>query len=257
MVIETSRTVAFLLAVLLTTSGFTVPYEAGPVQEGGMISGVVMLEGPAPEPLRFKVTGGSDPEFCKRIADEDGYVTLPKVRVTARREVADVVVFIQEVTRGKPVPPEGPLVTIDRCRFQPLVTAGLYGQPLRLEMRDAIIHQIRGWEILGKGRLPLFHFPHFAVGQQQSHPLQIRRSSVVKLECDQHRFMQSWVLVAANPYFTVSNERGGFELADVPAGRHTIAAWHPFLGYQETSVTVRPGERGKVTFKFSAAAPAR
>lgn len=245
------------MAVLLTATGFSLPYEQGTVQDGATISGVVMMQGAAPEPLRFKVTRGSDPDFCKQIADEAGYVTLPQVRVTARREVADVVVFIQEVARGKPFPPEGPLVTIDQCRFQPFVTAGLYGQPLRLEMRDEILHQIRGWEILGKGRLPLFHFSHFAVGQQQSHPLKIRRSSVVKLECDQHRFMQSWVLVAANPYFSLSGVRGDFELADVPAGRHTIGAWHPILGYQEVTVTLRPGEQRQVIFAFSGTSPPR
>ncbi len=250
---KTSPIVIGLLVVLLTATGLTLPYEQGPVRDGGTVSGVVMLEGPVPEPLRFKVTRGSDPEFCKRIADEAGYVTLPQARVTARREMADVVVFIQEVPRGKPFPAAGPLVTIDQCRFEPFVTAGLYGQPLRLEMRDAIIHQIRGWEVLSKGRLPLFHLPHFAVGQQQSHTLEIRRSSVVKLECDQHRFMQSWVLVAANPYFTVTGETGRFELSDVPAGRHTIGAWHPILGYQETSVTLRSGENREVTLTFSGA----
>lgn len=250
-------TLACLMAIPMTATGFSLPYKQGPVQDGGTISGVVMMQGPAPEPLRFKVTGGSDPEFCKRIADEAGYVTLSQVRITPRRELADVVVFIQEVPRGKPFPPQGPLVTIEQCRFQPFVTAGVYGQPLRLEMRDAIIHQIRGWEILGEGRLPLFHFPHFAVGRQESHPLEIRRSSVVKLECDQHRFMQSWILVAANPYFTVTREQGGFELADVPPGSHTIGAWHPILGYQETSVTVRPGEDSRVTFTFSGASRPR
>ncbi len=249
----TSHTRILLLVVLLIATGFSLPYEQKPVQDGGTISGVVRLQGSAPEPLRFKVTGGSDPEFCQRIADEAGYVTLPQVRVTARREMADVVVFIQEVAQGKPFPPAGPLVTIDECRFEPFVTAGVYGEPLRLEMRDTIIHQIRGWEILSKGRLPLFHLPHFPVGQQQSHPLKIRRSSVVKLECDQHRFMQSWVLVAANPYFDVTGERGGFELTDVPTGEHTIGAWHPILGYRETTVTLRPGEHSRVTITFPGA----
>ncbi len=253
----TSQSVVSLIAVLLTTSGFSLPYQQGPVQDGGTISGDVVLHGPAPEPLRFKVTRGSDPEFCKRIADEAGYVTLTQVRITVSHRLADVVVFIQEIAHGKPFPPEGPLVTIDQCRFQPFVTAGLYGRPLRLETRDEVIHQIRGWEMLGKGRLSLFHLPHLPVGQQQSHPLKIRRSSVVKLECDQHRFMQAWVLVAANPYFAVTGDRGGFELADVPAGQHTIGAWHPILGYQETSVTVRPGERKRVTFTFPGASSPR
>lgn len=244
----------FLLAfVLLIASGFSLPYKEEPVQDGGTISGVVRLEGTAPKPLRFKVTGGSDPDFCKRIADEAGYVTLPQARVTAAREVADVVVFIQEVARGKPIPAQGPVVTIDECRFQPFVAAGVYGEPLRLEMRDAIIHQIRGWEILSKGRLPLFHMPHFSVGQPQSHPLKIRRSSVVKLECDQHRFMQAWVLVAANPYFALTRERGSFRLADVPPGSHTIGAWHPILGYQETTVTLRPGEHKQMTITYPGA----
>lgn len=246
-----------LAAVLLTATGFSLPYEEGPVRDGGTIVGAVVMEGPVPAPLRFKVTMGSDPDFCRQSADDAGYVTLPQVRVSARGEMADVVVFIQEVAKGKPFPPSGPLVVVDRCQFRPFVTAGLYGTPLRLQTRDSILHQIRGWEMLGNGRLPLFHFPHLAEGQEQSHPLKIRRSSVVKLECDQHRFMQSWVLVAANPYFAITGEQGEFELADVPAGRHTVGAWHPVLGYRETSVTLRPGEVRRAAFTFSDSAPTR
>lgn len=72
-------------------------------------------------------------------------------------------------------------------------------------------------------------------------PLKSRRRSIIKLECDQHRFIQSWLLLAAKPYMTVSDDHGAFRLTEVPEGTHTVGAWHPVLGYQEAKVTLIPG----------------
>ncbi len=222
-------------------------YEAGPVAHGGRISGVITFTGPVPPPDTYTVTMGSDPDYCKTIADAKGQIVAPQALVSGSHAVSETVVFLQEVEKGKPVPETGPLVTIDQCRFGPRLVAGVEGQHVRIAMRDRILHQIRGWEMLGRGRIPFFHLPGLKAGQEHAVPLRIRRSGIVKLECDQHRFMQGWLLVAANPYVAVTGNDGRFELTDVPQGTHVLAAWHPALGYQELKVTLAPGQTVQVT----------
>jgi hypothetical protein len=228
-------------------------YQEEVVARGGSISGVMKFSGIVPSPKSHKVTMGSNPEFCQTIADKNGVIAISEVRVSSKQRLADVVVFLQEVERGKSVPKEGPVVTVDRCQFAPRVIGVMDKQTLRMAMRDPIVHQIRGWEMLDKGRLPIFHFPDLGEGGEATVPLQTRRSSIIKLECDQHRFMQGWLLLAANPYVTVSDDDGVFRLTNVPEGTHTVGAWHPALGYQETKVTLISGQEEALELTFMAA----
>lgn len=225
-------------------------YQEEVVPKGGAITGVVKFSGIVPVPTTYKVTMGSNPEFCQTIADEKGVISIPQVRVSSKQNVADVVVFLQEVERGKAVPKEGPVVTVDRCQFGPQVIGAMADQTLRVAMRDPILHQLRGWEILDKGRLQLFQLANLKEGGEESVALKTRRSSMIKLECDQHRFMQGWILLTANPYVAVTDNQGAFQLTDVPVGSHTVGAWHPVLGYQEAKVTLSPGQQKSLELTF-------
>ena len=139
-------------------------YQEEVVARGGSITGVMKFSGSVPSPKTHKVTMGSHPEFCQTIADKNGVIDISEVRVSSKQELADVVVFLQEVERGKPVPKEGPVVAVDRCQFAPRVIGAMDEQTLRIDMHDPILHQLRGWEMLDQGRLALFHFPDLGEG---------------------------------------------------------------------------------------------
>ncbi|GJL57616.1 MAG: hypothetical protein NPIRA03_04730 [Nitrospirales bacterium] len=232
-------------------SGKTVgAYQEEVVAGGGAITGVMKFAGIVPTPKTYKVTMGSNPEFCQTIADKKGFIKIPKVRVSSKQHLADVVVFLQEVERGKPFPTEAPILAVDRCQFTPRVIGTLDDHNLRIAMHDSILHQIRGWEMLDNGRLPLFHIPNLREGGETTIPLKARRSSIIKWTCDQHSFMEGWLLLTANPYVTVSDEHGVFQLTDIPAGAHTVGAWHPVLGYQEAKITLSAGGQETLELTF-------
>ena len=239
------------LLVILILGGPAGAYEEMVIEKPASIVGVVKFSGTIPPPQRYRVTMGANPEYCRTIADAEGNIVTPQARVSASQGLADVVVFLQEVEKGKAVPKGGPRVTVDQCRFGPRVMTGTIGQLLGVMMRDTIVHQIRGWEMVGKSRIPSFFSSGLNPGAEQTFPLQIKRSSILQLSCDQHRFMEGWVLITANPYATVTNEQGRFELTDIPPGTHTIGAWHPVLGYQEGKVTLTAGHQTTMTLTLT------
>jgi len=75
-----------------------------------------------------------------------------------------------------------------------------------------------------------------------------KKGSVLRLQCDQHEFMQAWFLPVKNMYFATSGADGSFEIKDVPAGKHKLLAWHPVAGNVEMSVEVKDGATVEVTF---------
>jgi len=234
----------------LLVTGYAHAYEEVTVQDGAMVSGTVTLSGPVPPPFRFQVTMGAYPEHCQSIADEEGNVILPRARVSTGNEIADVVVFIQGLERGKAPAMEFPTLTVNRCQFDHLVMAGMDGANLRVLMNDSVLHPLRGWEMLNNGRIPLFDFPNLETGEEKTTRLMTRNSGVVKVECDQHRFMQTWILVPLNPYFSTTDETGRFTIKDIPAGTYTVSAWHPALGYLEHTLTLKSRQQKGLDLQY-------
>ena len=87
-------------------------------------------------------------------------------------------------------------------------------------------------------------------GDTVSKEVRLRRGNGMKVECDAHDFMHSFVFVAKNPYYSVVGADGTFSIGDIPAGTYEVMMWHGFLGEVEVGeITVDAG--GEVTMELS------
>jgi uncharacterized protein (DUF2141 family) len=75
---------------------------------------------------------------------------------------------------------------------------------------------------------------------------------MVKMKCDVHPWMGSYIGVLEHPYFTVTGDDGAFSLKNLPPGTYTIEAWHEEYGAQTLDVTVAAKETKELTFTFKA-----
>ncbi len=239
-----------LIGIIILMSGIVHAYEEVSVKDGASLSGVVTLSGPVPPPVSYKLTMGAYPQHCAPVANKDGNVLLPRARVSQNHNVADVVIYIQGLERGKAPVAEGPKLTVNRCQFDQLVMAGMDGTELRMRMNDTVLHPLRGWEMVNEGRIPLFHLPDLETGKEKTAELKTRKSGVVMVECDQHRYMQVWILVPLNPYFARTDAKGHFVIDSIPPGTYTLSAWHPSLGYLEQPLTVKAHEQKTMSFRY-------
>ncbi|WDT76696.1 MAG: DUF2012 domain-containing protein [Candidatus Manganitrophus sp.] len=73
----------------------------------------------------------------------------------------------------------------------------------------------------------------------------------MKVECDQHNYMNVWFLPIENPYYAVVGEDGTFSIGDVPAGKYKLIAFHPSLGFQEKEIDVAGGGKVAADFEFA------
>ena len=131
---ELPRRVSTFVAVLLATvfPASVLAYEAGPVADGGTISGKVLYDGAVPT---RKIIPTKDKSVCGDIREE------PEIVVAADKGVLDSVVYLKGVTKGKAwqKPAKPPEIVNKNCVFVPHVQALPVGS-LVIVNADPLMH---------------------------------------------------------------------------------------------------------------------
>ena len=234
-----------LVAALISMGAKPAPYTVAPVDNGATVQGVVTFAGTAP--ASDKILISKDNEVCGT-----GNREIQWVSSGDDKGLQNVAVYIADIEQGKDwdKPKEGYFLNQEGCRFVSDFFAVPKGEELRVLNSDPILHNIHSYEIIGRARRTLFNVGQPEKGFEFTKLIRTRRSNVVKIECDAHNFMHAWVFAPENPYFALVGAKGGYKIEDVPAGTHTIKAWHPTLGEQEAEVTLEAGGKAALNFEF-------
>jgi hypothetical protein len=228
-------------SALLATCAYG--YEAGNVAGAGRIAGKVSFKGAAPAPRLIAIT--KDVGLCG-----SGNREVVEVAVKGGG-LKNAVVFVGKIDQGKPWGNvEKPLLDQRGCRFNPDMLIVKKGTEMTIRNSDPTLHNIHTYEIIGKVRRTMFN-----VGQPDKGDIRqavnVKRANAIKIECDAHDFMHAWAFAADNPYAAASADDGSFSIDGLPAGDYEVKAWHPVLGEQVATVSVKAGATANAAFEFS------
>lgn len=245
----------------------TLAYEVAEVTNGATISGNIGFLGVPPEPLRFEVKKNSDVCGTER--------WLSKVEVHNDR-LKGAVVMLQGVSKGKPFeasvhrgesPNDGAFhykggheltltIQTKSCNFGPYTGVLASQNLIRLENTDSVKHVLHSYAVRGRKAsiLRSVHnrdiFPGSDI-EVEFTTRHLKHSSVVAITCDRHDFMENRFYVVDNPYFSLSDREGHFNIDDVPPGHYELVVWHPVLGEKKQEITVEPNGNIEMYFEFS------
>jgi Carboxypeptidase regulatory-like domain len=218
---------------------------AGGILGGATVTGEVKFVGDAPaNPL---IDMREEPT-CKQ--DYAATPREPVVVVNANRTLSDVFVYVKGglPPDAKYAPPTTPVVIYQQgCMYHPRVFGIMVGQPLRIENRDPLLHNIKA---MGKANRP-FNISQPASGMTAERTF-TAREVMLPLECNVHGWMHAFVGVLPYPFFATTAGDGRFTIKDLPPGTYTIEAWHQKYGVQTATVTVQGTETKTVDFTYPA-----
>jgi plastocyanin len=208
----------------------------------GTISGHVHLTAQAPpNPL---IRMGRDP-ICAKLNSG----ARPVQQIVVRNDdggLANALVELEGTFPNTPVPSEPVVINQRNCQYAPRVVGARVGQTLRLVNSDTLLHNLHS--ISAKGNEFNETQPH----SDMVFNYQLKaEEKMLRLKCDVHSWMFAYVAVETHPYFGVSNAEGAYTIANVPAGRYTIRAWHERYGWMPAMVEVKPGATATADFTYT------
>ena len=145
---------------------------------------------------------------------------------------------------GKAAEPE--LIDQVGCMYEPYVSAVLAGQTFKVRNSDPLLHNVAATPKVNKG----FNFTQASAGQVNEKVFD-KPELGVKLACNVHPWMASYVHVLENPFFAVTNAKGEFVLPEgLPPGKYTLEANHAKAGTVTAEIEVAAGKGAAVTFEL-------
>lgn len=153
------------------------------------------------------------------------------------------VVFIAS-PHGADMPPPAvnPVMDQRSLRFEPHVLPALAGSTIDFPNSDEVRHSVYTTDS-SSCRFNLGTYPAGEVKR-----VKCDSPGVIVLLCNVHAEMSGYIVVTPTPYFAVTDERGEYEIPDVPAGQHTLTFWHERLAPQEREVVVTAGATTTLDF---------
>jgi hypothetical protein len=232
-----NKTIALLIA-----AGLCVGLQTA---SAGDITGTITLKGTPPKekditPLKEDATCG---KFHSDMPTTHFYV------VGAKGELADVVVFLQDIS-GKSTGPQAPPAVLDQkgCEYIPSIFAVQTGQKIVVKNSDPVLHNVHVDPAEGSGN-KLFNEAQLSGSPDKTY-VATKPELFLKFKCDVHGWMFSWVSVFDHPYFALSAKDGTFKIANVPPGKYKLQAAHRKAGNLTQDIEVKEGEPAKVDFAF-------
>ena len=217
---------SFVMSVVVSLVVAVLSYVTSPAHAAA-IKGTTVLAGNPPEPRKLPVT--IDQYVCGREKDAEDLVVGPQ------RGVRNTVVWLATPPTGGKWQNTDTKIEMDQkgCVFVPRVVIVPAGGTVDFLNSDRLLHNLHSVSREN---------PSFNRTQPKGRtiPVAFARPEIIRVNCDLHSWMRSWVVVAEHPYYALTNEAGEFTLPNVPPGKYTLSIWHETLGTTSREVTVGP-----------------
>ncbi len=224
---------------------FNASTAAPAADETGSVAIQVMWDGDRPEPLPALKIGDKESAGCH---EGDAHVNAEdrSLLIGDNGGIANVVVQIS--MKGAKVEPLAEPFVMDQsgCRFEPHIAVVPVGTTVRFKNSDGVNHNVHTYARKNKAINK-----NIAGGSQED--MVAEKDEIVKVSCDIHPWMNSYLLVTDSPVYGISDATGAVTLDGLAPGEYTVNYWHEKLGKGKSSkVTVAAGATADLGIELNA-----
>ncbi len=253
---STSKIAWMSLAATFAAGIFAAQANVFAEDEWGTITGKIVFVGEVPKLAPLIKKGDSAAKDASVCAADD----VPNESLVvdeATKGIANVLVYMPIAKKIHPdlkaTPDDKKELEFDQkgCRFVPHAMFVRTNQTVLVKSGDAIPHNIHNNPIKNSGQ-NFITKPNDRVGSKIT--FELGESFPVLVNCDIHTWMKSYWVVLDHPYGAVTDAKGKFTIANLPAGTNTLKIWHERTGWinRQFTVDVKPGDNEPITIEVPA-----
>jgi hypothetical protein len=206
-----------------STTATPAPASAGGAGGWGTLKGTIVFDGTPPpvKVLQEKGKAAKDPNIC---AATEPILSERLVVDASTKGVKNVLVYLPRPTAVNEEAKKalvGKNVEFDQknCIFQPHVLGLMSGETVILKSSDPLNHNVNIKLKASPGN------PTIGGGASVPFPISQSERTPGAIICDIHPWMSAWWMVLDHPYFAVTDDKGNFEIKNVPAGAQKVVVW--------------------------------
>jgi plastocyanin len=201
------------------------------------IKGVISFSGTPPLGKTLSLPGGcakGGPSRTDEVIVKDGKIENVLVRIVKG----------QEGKSFKDVPSSPIILNQKNCVYHPRVAAARVGQEVIFVNSDPIFHNVRSISNLNQK----FNLAMPKLDQRISKRFD-KAEFFVQTKCSVHPWMSANLAIMDHPFYSISNNKGEFEIRGLSAGNYTLEVWHEVFGTETKEILVN--ETGMSDFNFT------
>ena len=204
---------------------------------GGAIKGKVLFAGPVPSAKKIEVT--IDQYVCGTSKDATDLMVSPQ------KEIRNAVVWIDNPPPNAAWPAKADKIEVDQngCVFIPRVVIVPAGGIVDFLNSDRLLHNLHATPKLNVSF-------NRTQPKDRTIPVTFEKPEIVRIVCDLHSWMVAWVVVAAHPFYAITNADGEFSFDNLPPGQYKLQVWQERLGTVPATVTVGAQQPARVTIEM-------
>jgi plastocyanin len=220
-----------VIATLAIASTLAAAHAAKNVEADAVatVTGQALFDGKVPEakPLTIAV------DAAKGCCADDEKVNPTDMSLLIHKDGGLANVVLEITIKGqKPKVNEKPIVLDQsKCRFDPHVIVIPVGGEVSYLNSDTVSHNIHSFATKNEG-------VNKTVAGGKDMKQTFGKAETIKVKCDLHTWMTSYIVVSDATFTAISDAEGNFSFEGVPAGTHKVEYWHETLGKGKGEVVV-------------------
>ena len=167
-----------------------------------------------------------------------GRVTILERAGARSDDLENAVLWLEPLDAPRVGPPATAEIVMEARRFRPAVRVVPPGSEVRFANYDPFRHNV--FSDAGPARFDLGLY-----GRGESHSAHVTGAGVYPVFCNIHARKVAYVVAVPSRWFAQAEPDGTYQIADVPAGRYRLHAWHDRGGQQTRELTVASGRQAE------------
>ena len=163
--------------------------------------------------------------------------------------LANVFVYVKDA-KSAPVTGDGPTLDQVGCMYTPYVFGVGVNQKFKVKNSDPELHNVHAIPKVNKE----FNNAQPA-GAAVMEKLFDKPEVAVRVKCDVHPWMFSYIAVFDNPYFAVTDASGNFKISGLPDGDYTVVAFHLKTHGANEGISEKVSVKGSAAKDFTITLP--